>query len=613
MSHIKIFLSHARSEKTFDQGADQYARALKDILSEKDTNTDYTIFVDQDGIKNAEDWRVRILNEVTTSHIFLFSGTQSWFESQWCLRELKEFAKSGRRVGTDDLPVGRAIVPIAHSDIDFSRVPWLRRVNARLANRLIQTRQRPNTATEQDPADAWPDPATTAQQIIKIREDLQNMQPIRMPPKREYWTFLPVGLKIISAAIAMLAIGVSAYLVRNQVTDMRDIRAKKGAFQQIVRNQSPHVQDMRVAVNTLSSNGLPSRLPNLRANEGEAFGNQWGFAVSDIERYFKPLADCLEQQSCIADDVQDLCTIAKTAIDGHHTLVKFFYSGGDGRGFHFAMGGSSAIFGVTPGTTVKEPALIHAPKFYTLACTDKPVVPVSGASTAPACQDDLKFALSWATSWQNSAPEGQINKTAQIRNALTAISEKLRLERNILTSEFAQGVEDLKLIRQERRPDIAPDELDRVLINRLERGFSRAANMADALDRCIATGLTRASDDPDSIALGAGLMLDSFVSGVSATRFLEVHAILADRSQRDAAALTTVADHLEQNYAAFMKLSNENYLKCNSIMSGMFTDPSFRFRLRNRNDTENAQRIIALSQRDATTPIGDIRRTCAPN
>ena len=134
MNTIRVFLSHASRENLFSSDTKRFVSALTKELKSRVPYYDFVVFVDEVGVGSAEDWRSRILTEVRRSHIFLFSGSQEWFESPWCTRELKEFVHAGRRKpANEQLQGGRAILRLKDQYIYFSKVPWLRRYNAHYA------------------------------------------------------------------------------------------------------------------------------------------------------------------------------------------------------------------------------------------------------------------------------------------------------------------------------------------------------------------------------------------------------------------------------------------------------------------------------------------------
>ncbi len=630
---VNVFLSYARKEQTFAVSAAEFVQSLTQALQREDPEHEYVVFLDQEGIQSSEDWRSRVLAELRESHIFLFTNSQTWFESQWCVRELKEFAHSGRKSGQSKLPVGRALLPLVSQKVDFGKVPWLRRFNARYVDRLIQTRQRPKNFPDPAGIDSNIDPEAVAQEIIDIKETLPDLSPIYTPSFREFWSFLPIGLKIISAAILFVIIGIAAFLANNYMMHARGVEARQGKFRNVVRNHQAEYSDMRVGINTLLPAGLPSRLLTLQAHEGQTFSRQWGFAVNDVERYFSSMTSCLEKKTCEPVDHAELCALAKKAIDGHSNIYSFFNEDGGGRGFTFAMGGSKPIFEMSRGSTIYEPSLRHTTKFYQLACAtpketgvgsrikvfSKVIVGGNAIGNIPSdtntekCSNDLKYALSWAGNWQSQADLGQIQHLLKLKEALGDMETEIGPIDgvNMILQQFSQAIRELQEVRRRNRPDIDPEKLDEALIERIVRDANNSHTIARPMANCIEAALANNPKSPDDVVLGAALLLDTFFAPETDSWISTIRTILADSSRRDLDALRDLIDAMESNYNSFLEWSKGgNYLNCQQVMEKMFDDPGFRFRLRNRRDPENNMRILSFSQDTVTRSIGKLRTSC---
>ena len=611
MNTIRVFLSHASRENLFSSDTKRFVSALTKELKSRVPYYDFVVFVDEVGVGSAEDWRSRILTEVRRSHIFLFSGSQEWFESPWCTRELKEFVHAGRRKpANEQLQGGRAILRLKDQYIDFSKVPWLRRYNAHYAAKLASTRQYPDQLIA---ADGLVDDQHLAIEITKVVEKIDSLTPVILPGLREAWTFFPVGLRIIGLASFVLLVGIAVFISRNNLVDLREIRTQKGVFRTIVNDQADVYGEMRVGLNSILPSGLPSRLPTLLPSEGEAFSRQWGFAVADIERYFKPFVGCLESRSCLPAESKELCGFAEKAVEGHGKIFRFFNSGGDGRGFLFAMGGSRPNFEPLPGATVHEPSFRYTPQFYQLACTEQEETVLGGSiPIKTACAEDMKYALSWSAFWDAQASLGQPKQSYDQLTALAAIDERFDSIDGVngVISRFSSAIEALKDLRRKRRPDVDPVRLDAALDDRLVTNILRMQRLIEPMTACINNALPERPVAFKDIPLGAGLLLDSFLDPQITEWLNTISYSLSEQAPTDRDTLVALMNALEYTFDSFMALSNDNYLRCQTLMDEMYTNPNFNFRLRNRRDSENEMRILSFGQQEVTTTVGELRAMC---
>lgn len=127
---------------------------------------------------------------------------------------------------------------------------------------------------------------------------------------------------------------------------------------------------------------------------------------------------------------------------------------------------------------------------------------------------------------------------------------------------------------------------------------------------CINNALQQKPTTFQNIPLGAALLLDSFLDPQTSEWLNTISYSLSEEAPRDRDSLVALMNALEDTHDSFMALSNDNYLRCQTLMKEMYTNPNFRFRLRNRRDSENEMRILSFGQQAVTTPVGELRAMC---
>lgn len=234
------------------------------------------------------------------------------------------------------------------------------------------------------------------------------------------------------------------------------------------------------------------------------------------------------------------------------------------------------------------------------------------AAHAQTCNSDLKFALKWADTWQSQAPNGQVASLRELRGALKSIESDLKRSdgTDILLQQFHGAVQELRLLRHKNRPNSDPRALDEALYERIIYDLNHTSLATNAMADCIDAALPVAPTKDDDIALGAALLLDYYLDPSTNEWITDTQSILADVSRRNMASLMKLMTAMRSNLGSFMGRSHENHQHCRTTMDEMFTNPGFRFRLRNRRDPENQMRILAFDQETITRSIGELRDEC---
>lgn len=228
------------------------------------------------------------------------------------------------------------------------------------------------------------------------------------------------------------------------------------------------------------------------------------------------------------------------------------------------------------------------------------------------CNSEIAFALDWVEGWQADARQEKMQELNDLRLALTDMGNDIQRVGgpDFVFANYAVAIEELKALRQQRRPDVAPEDLDRALVNRIDRNVREAQELADPMAACIAAAVPTSARSADDIALGAALLLDTFFSPDTGDWVEVIRAAFSGAGPKDRDGLVALMNAMEANSESFMGLSGGNRLRCRSLMEQMMSDPSFQFRLRNRRDSENSMRILSLPQSVVAVPISEWKAKC---
>jgi len=112
-----VFISYRRTSTTRQWLDDVFLQHFTDHLKEQTNNIGLKFFVDRDGIEGGDNWNDAIRNAAIRSKCLVAVLQPTYFQSEWCVRELAIFLNRHRKLGLGN--AHKLVFPVTISDGEY--------------------------------------------------------------------------------------------------------------------------------------------------------------------------------------------------------------------------------------------------------------------------------------------------------------------------------------------------------------------------------------------------------------------------------------------------------------------------------------------------------------